>query len=272
MVGIIIILVILLLLALAAWLIMPRVAAKPDAAPVLCDYAHRGLFDNKTLPENSLGAYRAAMEHGFGIELDVQLTADGEVVVFHDYTLTRMCGKNEKITDLTLAALRKERLLGTEYTVPTLREVLKLVNGRVPLLIELKGESTDDSLCWVLAPILDSYAGDYCIESFNPMLLRWFKRHRPDVVRGQLVTNLMKEKREGNRVLNFALSHLLLNLLSRPDFIACNGRFQRDFVVWLCHTVFGAPLFLWTVRHPEAMQINRRHGIFSIFEGFVPKR
>ena len=264
------VLVILLLVALYILLIMPRAMGKPDVAPFLIDYAHRGLFDNKTLPENSLGAFQNAVKHGFAIELDVQLSRDGEVMVFHDYTLTRVCGVKAKLCNKTAKELSEISLLGTQYTVPTLREVLELVDGKVPLLIELKGEAVDDELCWKVGPMLDVYDGEYCVESFNPFLLRWFKKHRPEVVRGQLVTNLVKSKSSGNFFRNFMLSGLLANFLSRPDFIAADERYLRDIPIRLCCSLFGTPLLVWTVRKKEHFDINRENGDHSIFEGFEP--
>lgn len=268
---IIVILILLLLAALYVWLIMPRAMAKPDMAPLICDYAHRGLFDNKAIPENSMGAFARALDKGVGIELDLHLTKDGRVVVFHDDTLERMCGKKARLSSLTWDELKKERLMDTDYGIPLFEEVLALVGGRVPLLVELKGDSGDDALCWRVAPMLDAYGGEFCVESFNPLLLRWFVKHRPDVVRGQLVTNLFAEGRGGSKLLNFALTHMLLNFLSRPDFIACDGRYQKDLSFWICKRFFRAPFFMWTVRKKELLEYNHRRGNRSIFEGFEPR-
>lgn len=262
------ILILLLIGATYLFLVMPRPSAGPDLAPILCDYAHRGLFDNAELPENSMGAFARAVDKGVGIELDLHLTRDGRVVVFHDATLERMCGKKVAISALTWDQLKKERLLGTDYGIPLFEDVLRLVRGRVPLLIELKGESGDDELCWKVAPMLDAYGGEFCIESFNPLLLRWFVKHRPDMARGQLVTNLVKEGREGSRIVNFALTHMLLNALSRPDFIACDGKYQKGLGFWVCRKLFRTPFLLWTVRKKELLEHNRRRGDHSIFEGF----
>lgn len=267
---VILILIVLLLAALYIGLIMPRATAKPDMAPLLCDYAHRGLFDNKTLPENSMGAFKHAIEKNVGIELDLRLTKDGKIVVFHDETLERVCGKKVPLSSLTWDELKKERLLGTEYGIPRFEDVLALVNGRVPLLVELKGENGDDELCWKVAPLLDAYSGEFCIESFNPLLLRWFARHRPDMVRGQLVTNLLKDGRKGNKIINFVLTYMLLNFLSRPDFIACDGRYQKGFAFYICRHIFRTPFFMWTVRKKALLEYNRRRGDHSIFEGFEP--
>ena len=254
-----------------ALMIMPRTTMSPDMSALLTDYAHRGFFDNNDgVPENSLAAFKYAVIGGFGIELDLQLTADGEVVVFHDYTLKRMCGEDVKLSSLTLEEIRQYKLLGTRYSIPTFKEVLRLVDGKVPLLIELKGESGDTSLCPAVSAILDSYNGAYSVESFNPLLLRWFKKNRPNVARGQLVTNLIKEKNGGSFFRNLALSSLITNCLSRPDFIAADQRFLRGVSIKLCTQLFGARLFVWTVRKKEHFDINRENGDLSIFEGFDP--
>lgn len=252
-------------------MIMPRATDQPDMSKILVDYAHRGLFDNKTVPENSLEAFRRATELGFGIELDVQLTADGHVVVFHDYTLTRVCGADVKLSDLTLDELRAHRLLGSQYTIPTLAEVLELVDGRVPLLIELKGESTNDDVCLPTARLLDDYNGPFCVESFNPMLLRWFKIHRSEIARGQLVTNLLVEKKTGNKFLNFLLSGLLLNFLSRPDFIACDVKHTGGPSYYICAKLFKTKRFYWTVRNRDDFEAIRESEAWSIFERFIPR-
>ena len=265
-------LVIVILVAGYALMIMPRVTMRPNMENILTDYAHRGLFSNEEgVPENSLAAFKYAIMGGFGIELDLQLTADGEVVVFHDYSLKRMCGEDVKLSSLTLEELRKYTLLDTKYRIPTFREVLELVGGKVPLLVELKGENGNTALCKAAAEMLDLYDGAYSVESFNPLLLRWFKKNRPDVARGQLVTNLMKSKTAGNIFRNFALSAMLTNFISRPDFIAVDEKCLRDLSVLVCTSMFGAKLFVWTVRKKEHFDINKENGDCSIFEGFNPK-
>lgn len=261
--------IIILVLASYVFLVMPRAMAKPDTLPVHCDYAHRGLHDNKGgLPENSMGAFAHAINRGIGIELDVRLTKDGRVVVFHDEDLYRMCGKKARVRDLTYDQLKQLRLLGTDYGIPLFSEVLALVNGRVPLLIEIKEDGTDDSVCWKIAPLLDRYGGEFCVESFNPLMLRWFSRHREDVIRGQLVTRLEGGDTWRDRVIHFLLTHMLLNWMSRPDIIVCDGRNQSGIDKWLCRVIFRTPFLYWTVRKRELVERNRRGGARSIFEGF----
>lgn len=258
------------LAALILFLIAPRLR-RPDMSRLRCDYAHRGLHGDG-IPENSLPAFARATERGFGIELDVQLSSDGVIMVFHDGTLIRMTGREGKLCEYTCAELQTMHLGDSGEVIPTFDQVLDTVGGRVPLLIELKGESAggNAALCETLAARLDTYAGDFCIESFNPMLLRWFKRNRPDIVRGQLVTNTLRERPEGNRTVNFLLAHLMTNVLSRPDFVSYDGRYAREWALRLNLRLFRAVPFVWTVRDKEYWRARHGQGICTIFEGFEP--
>lgn len=251
------------------FLIAPR-ARRAAVKPFLRPYAHRGLW-GEGVPENSLAAFRAAVEHGFAIELDVQLSKDGTVMVFHDYTLKRMCGKDVLLSDLTVAELDAYTLGGTDEPIPTFAEVLELVGGRVPLLVELKGESTNASLCPAVAALLDRYEGPYCVESFNPMLLRWFKKNRGQVVRGLLSTDLIKEKKNGSRVLNFALSALLLTFLCRPSFHAWDQHHPHRPALRLGIKIFGAASFVYTVKNQADFDRHMAAGNAPIFDEFVPR-
>ena len=250
-------------------LIAPR-ARKRAVKPFLRPYAHRGLWGD-TAPENSLAAFELAVKAGFAIELDVQLSSDGEVMVFHDYTLTRMCGKDVKLAALRAAELAACTLGDTEEHIPTLAEVLALVGGRVPLLIELKGESGNTALCPAVAALLDAYRGEWCVESFNPLLLRWFKKNRKDAVRGLLSTDLIKEKKSGSRVLNFALSALWLTFLCRPAFHAWDQHYPRRLALRCGIKCFGAASLVYTVKNQADYERQLSAGNYPIFDGFVPR-
>ncbi|MBO5416871.1 MAG: glycerophosphodiester phosphodiesterase [Clostridia bacterium] len=269
MLGFIIFLIILFLALLYLFLISPRLKDRADMDMLLVDYAHRGLW-NEQYPENSLPAFARAAESGFGIELDIQLTKDKRIVVFHDYDLVRMCGAEKKISELTYRELCEYRLGGSAFGIPTLAEVLKLVDGRVPLLIELKGEDSDTELCKRAVSLLDKYQGAFSVESFNPLLLQWFKKYRPRYARGQLVTKVTKKTRKGSAIVGFALSNLLLNLLSRPDFIAVDGKIRKRPMIFICERLFGAKIFVWTVRNRRAYETCQRDERHSIFEKFIP--
>ena len=255
--------------ALWLFLIAPH-ARRAAVRPFLRPFAHRGLWGG-AIPENSLAAFRLAAEQGFAIELDVQLSSDGEVMVFHDYTLKRMCGKDVKLAALTAAELSSCCLDGTEEKIPTFREVLDTVGGRVPLLVELKGESGNTALCPAVAAILDEYSGEWCVESFNPLLLRWFKKHRKSVVRGLLSTDLIKEKKSGSRLLNFALSALWLTFLCRPAFHAWDQHYPRRLALRFGIKRLGAASFVYTVKNREDYDRHVAAGNTPIFDGFVPR-
>ena len=262
--------ILLLLFALWLFLVAPR-ARKKDVQPFLRPYAHRGLW-GEGLPENSLGAFRAAAEAGFAIELDVQLSADGEVMVFHDYTLDRVCGRTGKICELTAAELGNIPLNGIEKEhIPTLREALVTVAGRVPLLIELKGENGNTDLVPAALKVLEGYEGLWCMESFNPLLLRAVKKHAPHVLRGLLSTNLLKENKSGSKLLNFALSAHLLNFLCRPHFLAFDKKYPRRKGLRAGIKLFGAAPFVYTVQNAADYNAFCAAGVSPIFDTFRPE-
>lgn len=252
------------------YLISPRLSAPADMEPLSCDYAHRGLW-NARMPENSLSAFENAARHGVGIELDIQPTRDGRIVVFHDTDLFRMCGDRRRVCDLTLSELRTLRLKGTNDVIPTLAEVLRLVDGRVPLLIEIKGERANDRFCRRTVELLDSYRGAFCIESFSPLILNWFRKYRPSYARGQLVTKVSSYKSAGKFFIAVLLSNMLFNFISRPDFIAINGHKKRNLGLLVCSKAFRTPVFIWTVRSESERISFRRLGYYTIFEKFLPK-
>ena len=256
----------------ALFFVRPRLSMRDffskNEAELFTDYAHRGLHGGK-IPENSLAAFAKAAEYGHGIELDLQLSADGRVMVFHDYSLARMTGCDKKLTELTADELRKLRLADTDEKIPFFTEVLELIGGRVPMLIELKGESTDTSVAKAAFELLKDYGGRYSIESFNPFLLRWVKKNKPSVMRGILVTNVSKEKKKHDP-LNFSLGNMLTNCLARPDFIAYDVRYD-SLAVDLCTKFYGAPAFAWTVRDEDAYYKAREYGAYVIFEHIRPE-
>lgn len=244
-------------------LIRPRKGIAPDPA-LLCDYAHRGLHGDG-IPENSLAAFERAATAGVGIELDVQLSRDGEVMVFHDYTLTRMTGVEKKLAELNAAELSALTLAGSTEHIPTLSEVLALVNGRVPLLVELKGEDTGTALCEKLAPLLSEYKGAYCLESFNPLLIGKMKKYLPSAFRGLLYTNVCKEKNSAS-LLNRLLTAMALNFIAKPNFIAFHQGYRNSLPVRLTTRLWHAPRFTWTVRTEEELRIAHENGECPIFE------
>jgi len=260
-----------LLAALAALyllvLIRPRRKKNLDPA-LLCDYAHRGLHGG-TIPENSLAAFERACEAGVGIELDVQLSRDGTVMVFHDYTLVRMTGRSEKLCELDAAELCTLRLADSEETVPPFDAVLHLINGRVPILVELKGEDLNTALCEKVAAQLFAYKGAYCIESFNPLLCGKIQKYLPDALCGLLYTNVCREKKSRS-ALNIALTCMALNFLAKPHFIAYNQQDRASLPVRIAAGLFRAPRFVWTVRTESELKTAHTLGECPIFEHVTP--
>ena len=218
-------------------------------------YAHRGLH-GKGIPENSLAAFRAAVENGFGIELDVQLSADGEVMVFHDESLRRVTGVDASLYSKTKEELKELRLGGTDEKIPTLREVLSLIDGKIPLLVEIKSDHAVMEVCRKTAAILDGYAGPYMIESFHPLAVNWFRKNRPSVVRGQLSARLFaKGKRTPSM---FLVQNLLLNFLARPDFVAFDYHHKNRYSFALCRFFHRPYTVAWTVKDMPALQASHR--------------
>ncbi|MBQ9783040.1 MAG: glycerophosphodiester phosphodiesterase [Clostridia bacterium] len=261
-------LIVIIIVLLYLCLILPRMSGGADMELLRGNYAHRGLW-NEQIPENSLPAFALAVQGGYGIELDIRLSRDRVIMVFHDDDLKRMCGVNRRVSDLTCAELKRLRLNETEYSIPTLAEVLSLVGGRVPLMIEVKGER-EPRLCQLASQMLDRYPGAFCVESFSPLILNWFKNYRPSYARGQLVTKVRQHERRGSRFANFLLSNMLLNILSRPDFISVNGLYRNRPVFLLCLQVLRTPGFVWTVRNKKDYVTCRKEGWMTIFEKFRP--
>lgn len=194
-------------------------------------YAHRGLHGEEGIPENSMAAFKKAKGSGYGIELDVQMTKDGVMVVHHDYDLKRTCGVNKKIADLTY------------------RE-----------------------LCKKVAKALDQYKGLYCIECFHPYALYWFKKNRPEVIRGQLSEQFLKEKEEGTltrKIGYFIVKNLLTNFITKPDFIAYHYKYKDCLPLKICRRFYKIPIYGWTFRDKKAYKENEPYFEGFIFEKFV---
>ena len=232
-------------------------------------FAHRGLHC-EGIAENSLSAFDAACKAGFAIELDVRLSKDGELVVFHDDTLDRMTAKSGPVRDKTLSELEKIKLGGTEDTIPSFASVLTLVDKRVPLLVELKEGAGESGVARAAAEMLAKYEGEYIVESFNPLTLSEFGKCAPGVVRGILTDNFLAEKKY-RKPMYFFLQNMLLNVLCKPDFIAHNHKRPKNPALTLCKKLFGAPTFAWTVKSKEDAEIAKAHGFDGIiFEGYIP--
>ncbi len=259
---------VLLLAGLYLWLLMPRLRRPDHRAFQGWYYAHRGLHDRE-LPENSLPAFQKAVEGGYGIEFDVQLTKDRVPVVFHDETLARVCGVDGNVRDLTLAELREIPLRGGENRIPTLEEVLALVDGRVPLIIEIKIHEDADTVCAAADRLIRDYRGVYCVESFHPAAVRWYRKNRQSVLRGQLSSDFSQPgKRES--LPQKLVHYLLTNVSCRPDFIAYDHKHRRNFSRLVCKAVFHPLNVAWVVRSQVELDACKKDYDLFIFEDFLP--
>lgn len=263
-----ILLIILIVFLLYFLMVCPNLSRKEKLKPYLRrEWAHRGLHDiSQLIPENSMFAFTEAMKSGYAIELDVHLTSDRKVVVFHDDNLKRLCGVDETINHLTYAQLQKLHLCGTFERIPLLSEVLDYVYGQVPLLIEIKMPKKDTLICKYVKAELDSYKGDYLIQSFNSLALHWFRKNSPDTLRGQLSCNLTKSDHDNPYFVRFLVKHLLTNGYGRPDFISYKFEDTHNFGLWLNQRILGVPIAVWTLRTSADLKKAKANYDMFIFE------
>ena len=243
-------------------------------------YAHRGLHDSQSnIPENSMAAFLKAVENGYGIELDVQLTKDGIPVIFHDGKTGRLLRDekgavvNKVLTELTLEELERYHLLASEEKVPLFEDVLKLVDGKVPLIVELKvaNSSTDtNGLCSKADLLLQKYHGLYCVESFHKAFVNWYHKNRPDIIRGQLAERPNAQAKGKMCIAMTIMQYLLTNFITRPNFIAYNHHNRHNLSRMLCHCLFRNPAVAWTIRSKEELEDNCKYFDYFVFEHFIP--
>ena len=224
--------------------------------------AHRGLHD-ATTPENSLAAYQKAIDAGYAIELDVRPIDDGTVVVFHDADLKRMTNRDGYVCNLSKDDLNSITLLNSNEKIPTFEEVLKFVDGRVPILIEIKNEGKIGPLERDVLALLENYSGEFAVQSFNPYSLEYFKKNAPHILRGQLAAYFGKEMSFLRRYL---LSRLKLNKVSAPDFIA----YRHSDLPIKYVTKTKLPVLAWTVSSNADLEKVKPYCDNIIFENFIP--
>lgn len=227
-------------------------------------YAHRGLHNNE-VPENSLTAFKRAREADFGVELDVQMTSDKKLVVFHDGSLKRMCGVDGFLRDYTYDQLLKFRLKDTEETIPLFSDVLKTIDG-VNLICEIKSDNgvKNYELCEKVYDMLMTYNGKFCMESFSPFITGWYKKNHPEIIRGQL-SCITKDSGNG-KFIDFLLTNLMLNFISRPDFIAYDFNDINTFGYKFVKKIFNPFRVCWTPKGAEEISIAAKEFDTVIFE------
>ena len=232
-------------------------------------YAHRGLHD-EVLPENSMGAFRAALENGYGIELDIHLMKDGNLAVIHDTSLLRTAGRDVKITDLTVEDLPNYPLANGEL-IPTFEQVLELFAGKAPLIIELKEDGNSKALVDAAVKAMEGYEGAYCMESFHPVCVYHLKKFHPQIIRGQLVMNYFKEEKSTlHPVLKWIITNQAENFLTQPDFVSYRFDDRYTFSNTLTRKFWGLQGVSWTIKSQRDFDRAKSEGWLPIFEGFKP--
>jgi len=263
--------VVLILIALYLFLIAPATKKLDDSQLRGWLYAHRGLHDgNVNVPENSMEAFRLAVENGYGMELDVQLTRDGRLVVHHDGSLKRVCGVDKLVREVDYADLP---LLPDGSRIPLFSEVLSMVDGRAPIIVEVKHYGGAARVAKAAHEALKGYRGAYCVESFDPTAMYYFRKNAPQIVRGQLASGGEWDRAALNLPSYIALKYLLVNVLSRPHFVAYSVPADRVISMWLMKRVFKPLLACWTVRGQKVLDDARKEGyLYPIFELFTPEK
>ncbi len=225
--------------------------------------AHRGLYNKEDIPENSMRAFENAMDKGYAIELDVNMTKDGHLVVFHDNSLKRMTGMKMDVTMLELSEIKKLKLLGTDNKIPTMEDVLLLVSGKVPLMIEIKSNNKPKETTDKLMSLLKKYEGEYVIESFNPRIINYLRKYYPNVIRGQLAAKNIREVK--SKFMRILLGKMVFNAITKPHFISYLYTDMTDGMYKKCKKK-NIDVAVWTLREKDAyIKVKDRADMF-IFE------
>ena len=230
-------------------------------------FAHRGLY-NEVFPENSMSAFQNAIKYGYGIELDVQFTKDKKVVVFHDDNLKRMTGNENDINDLTYSEISKLTLLNTNERIPLLKDVLNVIDEKVPVIIEIKTDNKYISLSEKVYNIIKNYNGKYSIQSFDPRIVKWYKDNANEVIRGQISSCFQDALIKWYK--KFVLKNMLLNFKTKPDYI-CYGLYGINNIA-IAILRKKMPIVSWTIRNEEEMKRAYKYSDNIIFEGFMPPK
>lgn len=266
--------ILLIIVLLYLYLIAPGKSRKEGFKPYEDVYiAHRGLFNNKDVPENSLTAFKKAVENDYGIELDVQLTTDDQLVVFHDQSLKRMTGIDKDLIECDLKELQTYHLLDTDEKIPLFSEVLKVLKKDTPLVVEIKPEGRYIETTKRAVEMLKSYGGLYNMESFNPFVVSYLRKNNPEIIRGQLAYDSLKDPNNKNSfIIRFITTYLMLNFLARPDYIAydCNSTDNLSFR--LCSKLFKAECIAWTIKSQKQLEEKKEYYQCFIFDSFIPEK
>ena len=230
--------------------------------------AHRGLHRGSEAPENSRPAFLAAVEAGLPIELDVQLSADDQLVVHHDAALGRLTEQTGPVRSHSLRELTQMEIAGGPHRIMSFAELLELVRGRVPLLVEVKSGPAATTRAAAVAVALRRYRGEAAVQSFDPDIVAWFRRHAPGIPRGQLSGSL-SGKRDVSALRRMMLRNFAFNVVTRPDFLGYELAFLSSRRAAMLRRL-GKPLLLWTITSEEQRRRAEDLGDNIIFEGFSP--
>jgi glycerophosphoryl diester phosphodiesterase len=232
-------------------------------------FAHRGLHDLAAgIPENSLAAFEAAIANQYAIELDVQQLGDGSLVVFHDDDLLRATGDRRSLLQVNRAEMDRFRLFETDHRASCLVDVLAAIDGRVPILLEIKHRGRGTGIAASVSQAIAGYRGPLAVQSFNPFVVAWFRQHTRGVALGQLAGPLLDDPLVPFD--KFASRHLFTLGVSRPDFINYDLRALPNAWISLVARLSGLPLLCWTVHDRSEQARAIELGANYVFEGILP--
>ncbi|AIO18519.1 cytoplasmic glycerophosphodiester phosphodiesterase [Candidatus Izimaplasma bacterium HR1] len=228
-------------------------------------FAHRGLH-NKEIPENTMTAFSNAVSHGFDIELDIRMTKDKEIIVFHDSSLARLCGEEVKVDESNYSDIENIRVLNSDETIPLLKNVLTLLPNKTEYLIELKPSIHYKEFVKLFIELMSNYQIKYAIHSFDPRIVNEFRKQSPNIIRGQIASTFPNRK----GLMRKAIKHLLTNIYTKPDFTNYNfkdlPRKKLDKLYKKGHMVIS-----YVVRSKEDLAFVRKHYDNAVFENFIPE-
>lgn len=233
--------------------------------------AHRGLHQKDfSVVENSITAFVEALKHQYSIEFDINVLKDGTVVVFHDKDFKRLCQKDIRLSDVTYEEISNYRLKDTNDYIPTLEEVLKLIDGKVNLLIELKPHGDNKMLCENFMKTMKDYTGTYAVFSFHPGIVRWFKKHHPEIIRGQ-ITEYFKSDEKMKPYMKYLMKTLFFNHFTKPDFISY-GMYDLP-NKWADKAMKkGITVISYAAKSQKDLDFVKSHYHNVVFEYFIPKQ
>ncbi len=225
--------------------------------------AHRGLHKGFDIPENSILAFKKAKEKSYGIELDITISKDNQIVVFHDDSLDRLCNISGYIEDFDYEVLKKQKLYNTDENIPLLSEVLNLIETDILVLIEIKKHRNIGVLENILCDLLDNYDGKYFICSFETDILFWFKKNRPDLKKGLIFESLPKKFKKYNKLI-----FLYKFFKTTPDFISLDYSLFDSSIYRFCKKK-NLELYFWTINSLEKFNKVNRDDNKIIFEKII---